>query len=102
MEVDATGDPDPTINACVLPRITILAALRTKGESGRPHLTDDPLPNPARVARRTATTVWQPGLDQTPAVDAWTPTEVRTLLDVAARDHPELFGVCPAAGTRRS
>ncbi len=35
---------DPTINACVLLRSTILAALRTKDEAGRRHMVDDPSP----------------------------------------------------------
>jgi integrase len=86
--------PDPTINACVLLRSTDLAALRTKDEDGRPHLSDDPLPQITKIARRTATDVWRPSLDQHPSVDAWTPKEARTLLELAARDHPELNGPC--------
>jgi len=86
--------PDPTINACVLLRSTVLAALRTKDEDGRPHLSDDPLPQITKIARRTATDVWRPSLDQHPSVDAWTPKEARALLELAARDHPELYGPC--------
>ncbi len=86
--------PDPTINACVLLRSTVLAALRTKDEDGRTHLSDDPLPQITKIARRTATDVWRPSLDQHPSVDAWTPKEARALLELAARDHPELYGPC--------
>jgi hypothetical protein len=42
---------DPTMNACVLLRSTVLAALRTKDEDGRPHLSDDPLPKITKIAR---------------------------------------------------
>ena len=45
---------DPTINACVLLRGTVLAALRTKDEFGRPHMLDHPLPTLTKIARQTA------------------------------------------------
>jgi integrase len=85
---------DPTINACVLLRSTVLAALRTKDEHGRPHLSDDPLPQITKIARRTATDVWRPSLDQNPSVDAWTPAEARALLQLAASEYPGLYGPC--------
>ena len=85
---------DPTINACVLLRSTVLAALRAKNPDSRPHLTEDPLPNVSRIARRTARKLWPPKLDDDPSTDAWTLDEVRSLLDTAARHYPDLYGVC--------
>jgi integrase len=85
---------DPSINACVLLRGTILAALRARDETGRPHMTDDPLPNLTKIARRTATGAWRPSLDDHPSVDAWTVDEAQTLLEIAASEYPHLYGVC--------
>jgi hypothetical protein len=85
---------DPTINACVLLRGTVLAALRTKGEDGRPHMLDDPLPTMTKIARQTANDAWRPSLDDDPSVDAWTPDEARTLLELGASDFRHVYGVC--------
>ena len=84
---------DPTINACVLLRSTILAALKTKDEAGQRHIVDDPLPRLTKIAR-TSADVWRPGLDHDPSVDAWRPHEAQVLLEVAAKHHPYLYGVC--------
>ena len=85
---------DPTINACVLLRGTVLAALRTKDEAGRPHMLDDPLPTLTKIARQTANDAWRPSLDDDPSVDAWTPDEARTLLELGASDFRHVYGVC--------
>jgi len=85
---------DPTINACVLLRGTILAALRTRDEVGRPHMVADPLPKLTKIARQTANTAWRPELDDDPSTDAWTPDEARALLELGASDFPLVYGVC--------
>jgi integrase len=85
---------DPAINACVLLRGAILAALRTRDETGRPHMTADPLPKLTKIARRTANTVWRPDLDDDPSTDAWTPDEARALLELGSSDFPHVYGVC--------
>ncbi len=68
--------------------------MRAERADDQTHLVDDPLPNLTKIARRTATRVWPPSLDQGASVDAWTPEEVRTLLDLTGRDHLDVFGVC--------
>jgi len=85
---------DPSINACVLLRGSILAALRAVDEVGRPHLPRDPLPKLTKIARRTANDAWRPGLDGHPSSDAWTPEEAEALLTLAEAAFPELFGPC--------
>ena len=85
---------DPSINACVLLRGSILAALRALDEAGRPHLSRDPLPKLTKIARRTANDAWRPGLDGHTSADAWTPEEAETLLTLAEAAFPELYGPC--------
>ena len=85
---------DPTINACVLLRGTVLAALRTKDETGRPHMTDDPLPTLTKIARQTANDAWRPSLDDDPSVGAWKPEEARDLLELGASNFRRVYGVC--------
>jgi hypothetical protein len=94
---------DPTINACVLLRGTVLAALRTKDEFGRRHMVDDPLPTLTKIARQTANDAWRPSLDDDPSVGAWKPEEARDLLELGASNFRRVYGVClfqAATGSR--
>jgi hypothetical protein len=85
--------PEPTINALVVLRGTILAALRTLDPVGTPHLAHDPLPKLMRHARKAAKECWLPDLDGDSKVDAWTPDEVRKLLELAREKYPDLYSV---------
>jgi integrase len=49
---------DPTINACVLLRSVMRAALAARDVYRRAHLAEDPLPRIAKIARRTVRKLW--------------------------------------------
>ncbi len=85
---------DPTINACVLLRSVMRAALAARSPLRKPHLAVDPLPTIAKIARRTARKLWQPSLDDTSRSDAWTPKEVTTVLSAAKKRARAVYGVC--------
>src|SRR5690606_3696774 len=79
---------DPTINATVLLRSVMRAALAARDVYRRAHLADDPLPRIATIARRTARKLWAPALDDEALAAAWTPQEVATVLGAARQDAP--------------
>jgi len=85
---------DPTINATVLLRSVMRAALAARDVYPRAHLADDPLPRIATIARRTARKLWAPALDDEARAAAWTPEEVATVFGAARSDAPAVYGVC--------
>lgn len=85
---------DPTVNACVLLRSVMRAALAARDPYRRAHLAEDPLPRIAKIARRTARKLWPPSLDDDARAGAWTSDEVETVLEAARRTAPDVYGVC--------
>ena len=85
---------DPTINACVLLRSVMRAALAARDPYRRAHLAEDPLPRIAKIARRTARKLWAPALDDEGRGLAWTSEEVATILAVAEGTARDVYGVC--------
>lgn len=85
---------DPTINATVLLRSVMRAALAARHVYRRTHPADDPLPRIATIARRTARKLWAPALDDEARASAWTPEEAATVLGAARQDAPAVCGVC--------
>jgi integrase len=85
---------DPTINACVLLRSVMRAALAARDPHRRAHLAEDPLPRIAKIARRTVRKLWAPALDDEARAAAWTPQEVATILAAARSTAPDVYGVC--------
>ena len=85
---------DPTINASVLLRSVMRAALAARDPYRRAHLAEDPLPRIAGIARRTARKLWAPALDDETRAAAWTPHEVATVLGAARCTAPGVYGVC--------
>jgi integrase len=60
----------------------------------RVHLSEDPPPCIAKIARRTVRKLWAPAIDDEARASAWTPDEVATILAAAESSSRDVYGVC--------